>query len=58
MCKYLLTVEVLKNFKFKGHNMYQAIWPSSGVKIYLMRKALFVVAAIACVGLSDAPVCL
>jgi hypothetical protein len=56
MCKHLLTLKVLKVFKFKSHSMFGPIWSSSGVKIYLMRKPLvfFVVAAIACVGSSDA----
>jgi hypothetical protein len=55
MCKHLLTLKLLKASEFKSHNMFRPIWPSSGVKIYLMRKPLlFVVAVIACVGPSDA----
>jgi hypothetical protein len=35
----------------KCHNMFQPIWPSSGVTIYLVGKTVaFVVAAITCVG--------
>jgi hypothetical protein len=51
-------VQIFKIFKFKTHNMFRPIWPTSGVKIYLMRKPLlYVVAAIAYVGPSDAHVC-
>jgi hypothetical protein len=39
-----------KVFKFKIRSIFRSIWPSSGVKIYLMRKPLLfvVAAAIAC----------
>jgi hypothetical protein len=39
--------------------MFWPIWPSSDVKIYLMRKPLlFVAAAVECVGPSDVHACL
>jgi hypothetical protein len=38
--------------------MFRQIWPSSGVRIYLMGKLLLsVVAAVTCVGPSDAHAC-
>jgi hypothetical protein len=44
--------------KFKSHNMFRPIWPSSGVRIYLMGKLLLsVIGAVTCVRPSDAHAC-
>jgi hypothetical protein len=54
---YVQTFINFKSFKvftkFKSHNMFRTICLSTGVKIYLMRKALLFVAAMTCVGPSD-----